>query len=720
MLDRDYFDWLYGGFRFPDGTKPEYDGTFKEFQMFFMDWFRREREKELLTYPVLTCSVHLNEDGTPADEEFARNISKHAEKGLSFFVYESKTVDSLSSCCFDANQRVLVRNEDGVKLIRIGDFKPMNNLTIFFNGSWVKGSFVKAMPTEKMYRIITSNKKEVLCTSNHIFPTMDGDKKAKDITTDDWLMFNDRAYNEGEGNYADGFLIGMYLGDGSIYDRPNCDSVEVTLSLNEEKISKCLPYINGWNLYNGENNVVFAKTTYKPTAQFIRKWVKGSKCNTKELNMDVCNMSLEFRRGILDGFYATDGGNSNRIYTTSKNLAYQMEAMLTTMGIQTIIDVSDRTAEKVVVRGEEFNRNYPLYCIRWYEPKNKRSMGDVYKITLHGTFFKVSEIQEIINYESPVYCFNMADGKEPYFTLANGVQTHNCRLRNQVTENTFSYTLGAGGISTGSIHVTTLNANRFVQQYPRGEWQGHLQPVIERMHKYLYAHDALIHDFIDAGLLTPYDAGLIDINKQYRTVGVNGLLEASEYETGSTDLDFYTEFLKYIHEQNVKDANKYNVKFNCELIPAENLGVKNANWDKKDGILAARDCYNSYLFPVEDDSYNVIDKMRLHGEQATKYLDGGSACHLNLEQLLTADQFYNLILVAGKLGTNYWTFNVLMTCCNECGHIDVNTLPKCQKCGSEDVDYATRVIGYLKRITNFSLARQKEAGLRYYNKPKTK
>lgn len=129
-----------------------------------------------------------------------------------------------------------------------------------------------------------------------------------------------------------------------------------------------------------------------------------------------------------------------------------------------------------------------------------------------------------------------------------------------------------------------------------------------------------------------------------------------------------------------------------------------------------RDCYNSYFFPVEDDSYNIIDKLRLHGKENTQWLDGGSACHLNMEQLMSKEQTYELICIAGKLGVNYWTFNVLMTVCNDCGFINVNTENHCTKCGSKDIDYATRVIGYLKRISSFSTERQKEAGLRIYNK----
>jgi len=150
---------------------------------------------------------------------------------------------------------------------------------------------------------------------------------------------------------------------------------------------------------------------------------------------------------------------------------------------------------------------------------------------------------------------------------------------------------------------------------------------------------------------------------------------------------------------------------------AEGLGVKNAQWDKHDGLDVPRDCYNSYFYPVENQDLTLLDKVALHGENTVKYLDGGSACHLNIAQLLTKEQAYSLMCITGKLGCNYWTFNCLMTVCNDCGYINVNTEDHCTKCGSKNVDYATRVIGYLKRISSYSKDRQKEAGLRFYQKP---
>lgn len=149
---------------------------------------------------------------------------------------------------------------------------------------------------------------------------------------------------------------------------------------------------------------------------------------------------------------------------------------------------------------------------------------------------------------------------------------------------------------------------------------------------------------------------------------------------------------------------------------AEGLGPKNAQWDKKDGLIVTRDCYNSYFFPVENDELTILDKMALHGKEVTKYLDGGSACHINISQLLSKEQALQLIEAAGRLGVNYWTYNCLVTICNECGYINVNTEDHCTQCGCTDVDYGTRVIGYLKRISSYSKDRMIEASKRFYNK----
>lgn len=303
-----------------------------------------------------------------------------------------------------------------------------------------------------------------------------------------------------------------------------------------------------------------------------------------------------------------------------------------------------------------------------------------------------------------------------------------CRLRNELADNTFSYTLGAGGIVTGSAQVITLNLNRLagLAILFNDNFDDVLREQIQDMHKYLLASKAVYNDYIKAGLLPAYTAGFMDIDKQFLTLGINGLVEAAEdygYTIGNNEK--YKKWLSHIlgifKEENKKALQQYGCRFNTELVPAENLGVKNAKWDKEDGYWNGnRDCYNSYFYRVEDINLNVLDKIEMYAHDVTDSLDGGSALHLNLEQLPSYEQAKTLFKLCSKNGVPYWTTNVLCTICNDCGTIDPVTRKACKKCGSENVDYGTRVIGYLKRITNFSDARQVEATKRYYAKPKFK
>lgn len=304
-----------------------------------------------------------------------------------------------------------------------------------------------------------------------------------------------------------------------------------------------------------------------------------------------------------------------------------------------------------------------------------------------------------------------------------------CRLKNGITDNVFSYTLGAGGISTGSKAVITININRLVQDVKKKSDKNNLdfnieldkaiRSQVDDIHKYLNAFNEILKDEQSSGLLPIYDAGYISLPKQYLTIGINGLVEGAEFlgievTPNAEYFDYCKSILAPIQEEN-KKARTDEIMFNTEYVPAENLGVKNAEWDRKAGYYVPRDCYNSYFFKVEDQELSVLDKMILHGQQVVQYLDGGSACHLNLEEHLDKTQYRTLLDIAAKTGCSYLTFNIPNTVCNKCGHISKHKEAVCEKCGSTDLDYITRVIGYAKRVSKYSEARQKEARRRVYN-----
>ena len=297
-----------------------------------------------------------------------------------------------------------------------------------------------------------------------------------------------------------------------------------------------------------------------------------------------------------------------------------------------------------------------------------------------------------------------------------------CRLRNEIQDNGFSYTLGAGGVSTGSKSVLTVNLNRCVQQATREgrPYTDFLAEIIDLMHKVQLAYNENLKDMLNKGMLPLFDAGYINIKRQYLTIGVNGMVEAAEsLRITISDNTEYEQFvgniLGLIEHYNRQYRTK-EVMFNCEMIPAENVGVKHARWDREDGYYVPRDCYNSYFYVVEDEQTDIIEKFRLHGRRFIEHLTGGSALHMNLDEHLSAPQYRQLLRIAAKEGCNYFTFNIPNTLCNDCGHIDKHHLRECPHCHSTNLDYLTRIIGYLKRVSNFSLDRQKEASRRYYQK----
>lgn len=310
-----------------------------------------------------------------------------------------------------------------------------------------------------------------------------------------------------------------------------------------------------------------------------------------------------------------------------------------------------------------------------------------------------------------------------------------CRLRNELAENTFNPTSGLTGVMTGSCNVITLNMNRIVQDWFNSvkgydlisleDFKPHLVSILERVYKYHIAFKTMLYEIEERGMFAASNGGYIHISKLYSTIGINGLNEAARF-LGMTvgNNKEYIEFLQLvlgtIKEQNkahsIHDANRPFL-FNSEVVPAEGLGGKNYNWDKEDGYKVPEDenLYNSYFYDAHDDT-SVLDKFILHGRQTYQFTDGGSAAHINLEDHLSKEQYLKLIDFAIANGTNYFTFNIPNSKCDDCGYITKHPITECPKCHSKNITQYTRVIGYLRPIKSFGKDRQIEANKRVYSK----
>ena len=359
------------------------------------------------------------------------------------------------------------------------------------------------------------------------------------------------------------------------------------------------------------------------------------------------------------------------------------------------------------------------------------------------TFAMVHDGTDIIDKEYKDLCAEMYSKGHSFFTYISDSAdslASCCRLRNEVSENTFSPTSGLTGVKTGSCNVISLNMNRIIQDWCMSEFgeaisgvriskldsfKTYLIAILERVYKYHIAYKTMLYEWESKGMYASSNGGYIQIKDLFSTVGINGLNEAAEFIglTVSNNSD-YIKFLQLvlgtIKEQNaihsIRDKKKPFL-FNSEVVPAEGLGVKNYNWDKEDGYIVPEDrnLYNSYFYNAHDNT-SVLDKFVLHGRQTYQFTDGGSALHCNLEEHLSKEQYLKLIDFAVQEGTNYFTFNIPNSKCEDCGHIVKAPIDTCPKCGSKDITWYTRVIGYLRPVSAFSRDRQIEAAKRTYSK----
>lgn len=366
------------------------------------------------------------------------------------------------------------------------------------------------------------------------------------------------------------------------------------------------------------------------------------------------------------------------------------------------------------------------------------------------TFAMVHDGKDIIDKEYKDLCAEMYAQGHSFFTYISDSAdslASCCRLRNELAENTFSPTSGMTGVKTGSCNVITLNINRIVQNWFRNVdtnyfgaskipyenlteedmngLKAYLSDILERVYKYHITYKTMLYEWEEKKMFASSNGGYINIKDLYSTIGLNGLNEAAEFlGLKVSNNPEYFKFLQLILGT-IKEQNKIHsihdkkrpFLFNSEVVPAEGLGGKNYRWDKEDGykVPEDRNLYNSYFYNAHDDT-SVLDKFILHGRQTYQYTDGGSAAHINLEEHLSKKQYLKLIDFAIEQGTNYFTFNIPNSKCEDCKHIVKAPIKVCPKCGSEHITQYTRIIGYLRPITAFGKDRRIEAEKRTYSK----
>ena len=346
-------------------------------------------------------------------------------------------------------------------------------------------------------------------------------------------------------------------------------------------------------------------------------------------------------------------------------------------------------------------------------------------------------------------CKEYAEGNSFFTYISDSADSLSscCRLSSKIEKPQFNFTNGQLSEMTGSKNVITLNLNRIIQDWAKQPaksleennnildktvnmpgltgFKEYLIDILERIYKYQIAYNECLKYLKNNGLLPVYDAGFINMNKQYLTIGINGLNQAAEFiglkcNKNKDYEEFCNLIFTTIKEQNQLHKTK-ELMFNTEFTPCESAAIKLYNRDKKDKYWVPDDTnlYASYIFKPNDKEISILDKIYLHGKTfCGDNLDGGSAAHLNLDAHLSVEQYRKLLKYAADVGCKYFTFNVPNCECKDCGFIAKQPFDRCPKCNSTNISLWDRVIGYLTEIKNWSKGRQIEQKTRVYSNGK--
>lgn len=291
------------------------------------------------------------------------------------------------------------------------------------------------------------------------------------------------------------------------------------------------------------------------------------------------------------------------------------------------------------------------------------NFGKLFKTIDGWNCYSIKSIEE-----GPVeslYCFDV-DNESALFMLANGLMTHNCRLRLDLRELLKKGNgLFGSAEQTGSIGVVTLNMARLGYLH-KGDFAGLKQRIKELC---TIAKDSLeikrqfLTDRLEAGFY-PFTKRWIGTYRNFfSTIGVNGMNEmVLNYTDGLYDIttdygqDMAEDILNFIRELMVEFQKETGHLYNLEATPAEGATTRFARADKKlfpDIIQAGTDeapyYTNSSQIPVGYTS-DIFTALDLQERLQTKYT-GGTVLHLYMGQKISSGEACKQIVK--RVLTNY-------------------------------------------------------------------
>lgn len=676
-------------------------------------------------YPVLTYSITKDFDW---DEESINNqllFEMTAKYGIPYFSNyinsDMSPSDLRAMCPVTPDTLVVVRSkQNGIRVCQIKDVYNGYNIKgtlydVWTGKDWCAGRPVKVDKTD-VYEIVFSNGYSVRMGENHLQPTRDnGTLKASELKEGMWLPFNKHSYGTDLGSYEFGYAVGAYAGDGSH------DSSAIVYSLckfekddeTEKTLTKFWKSV-GFDVKTtySDNNVRFVRVNGNPY-DIVSRYVFGENALDKGLTNKTFGASDEFKRGFIAGLRATDGSREKRrISTSSKTMTEHLNILFSSLGLKCTIGSAD-------TRDGRYSVN-PNYTVAF--PERER-YGDIFDEDDRYIYYKIKTITKC-NYSGDyLYCFEV-DNDDHLFALANGLITHNCRLRLDLRElRKKSGGYFGSGDSTGSIGVVTINMPRLAYtSKDEAEFYTRLDKLMDIAARSLEIKRSVISQFLDNGLYPYTKRYLGSFNNYFSTIGLVGMNEAclnaawiKDTIASEAGYRFSCAVLDHMRERLADYQEKYGNLYNLEATPAESTSHRFAKHDVEaypDIITAGTKTggtpyyTNSSHLPVDftEDIFTALD---IQDGLQTKYTSG-TVFHAFLGEKLPSWQSAMKLTrtIAENYRLPYFTFSPTYSVCKNHGYIAGEHFT-CPECG-EATEVYSRVTGYYRAVQNFNDGKAQE------------
>ncbi len=711
------------------GGKPQKE-TYKEFQeeinmfnkAFAECMIEGDANGRVFTFPIPTYNITKDFDWDNNEMDLVWEMT--AKYGIPYFSNfvnsDMNPEDARSMCPLAADEKVLIKSSRGreveyssIRNIYSGKSK-QDEYEIYADGKFVKGKFSK-YPKQKMLKVTLENNHEMKISQEHLNFILNNSKdnertlKGKELIPGMYLPYSLKSFEGKGGNKELGFFVGAYAGDGS-FD----GDTSVVFSLEEDnkkyiisKLQKIAEKYFGAHSNisrNKKTKLVTLKIHSKAAVGLCKDFVK-EKEREKHYSAKTFLKSKEFREGVLEGHYATDGGNRNRVYTSSKKMVESLNMLAATIGTTTCVYKDDREGRL----GKEPNYSVLIYKL------NREKYGNVWFKKNNKLWMRIKKVKEISN--NTAYCFEVKNDK-PLFTIGTtGILTHNCRLRLDQKE----LRKRGGGLFgsnplTGSIGVVTINMPRLgYTSTDENDFLNKLSNLMELGKESLEIKRKTVERFTEKGLY-PYSKFYLRSVKQrfgeywknhFGTIGLLGMNEAiinfmpGENITTEKGKVFAEKVLDFMREKLEEFQEETGNIYNLEATPGEGTTYRFARSDKKKFgrvVVANEGAYkngkaepyytNSSQLPVGH-TEDIFEALELQDPLQTKYT-GGTVFHGFVGEKLEKEAVKKLVKkISENFHLPYFTITPTFSICPIHGYLS-GEHEFCPKCDAEAKSHQTQ------------------------------